>query len=554
MKSLFNDISDEVLSYVNKMKALNPNIFNRPLPSSDSLAELIKNFIAAIKAKFPSVKLVNSNFIKGILAVWYNESSFGSYTRELGSLSYFFSDGANGKRSYNHSNGNIPAGTFLKRIYTNMPDSDLSLLNGNYLSESQMTGFIKRYPEISRADFNVFRGGGLNQITWRNIYSSTYGKIFNVDDKSLSAQDFDKKVSDPVNSTQAHLLFLILTGLKSDHVSLNTFDSPDLLKAVASANYNGLFTLDKKVLDNNNYAKLAYDRFNNLTLPSINVTESLGYSTSVKSLDSLIPGFSTKVINWPTPYSSANITSGYLNPRANHPAYDFSKGSPVPIGAFAPGSISEVLHIPNNSGYGNLVRVSHMDGFSTLYAHLSEVKVKVGQKVNQGDIIGLEGNTGISSGSHLHFELLTDQKSYINQGKNIDVKPYIGKPWIDLFPSISKIEEVIKSQNGLQNESVNTNDLTQETKALTTSDGEIDLHGLNPQSKAQFNLLLNRIKHHLISTNDIENQYKIRSVLKLERIINDGNDDKHASNNKSSPKLNKTIKDNDENNFKNLLT
>ena len=58
------------------------------------------------------------------------------------------------------------------------------------------------------------------------------------------------------------------------------------------------------------------------------------------------------------------------------------------------------------SGYGYVVYINHADGRQTRYAHLSKVLVSAGQSVNQGDKIALSGNTGVSSGPHVHFEIL----------------------------------------------------------------------------------------------------------------------------------------------------
>ncbi len=61
----------------------------------------------------------------------------------------------------------------------------------------------------------------------------------------------------------------------------------------------------------------------------------------------------------------------------------------------------------NNYGYGNMVMIDHGNGFQSLYAHLSAFNVGCGQSVGQGDVIGAIGTTGSSSGSHLHFEILS---------------------------------------------------------------------------------------------------------------------------------------------------
>ncbi len=64
-----------------------------------------------------------------------------------------------------------------------------------------------------------------------------------------------------------------------------------------------------------------------------------------------------------------------------------------------------VIFAGRKGGYGKLVGIEHEDNFTTWYGHLSRIRVKVGQIVSQGKVIGLSGNTGISTGPHLHFEI-----------------------------------------------------------------------------------------------------------------------------------------------------
>lgn len=72
---------------------------------------------------------------------------------------------------------------------------------------------------------------------------------------------------------------------------------------------------------------------------------------------------------------------------------------------YAPGN-GRVLQVGKNGGYGLSVEIDHGFGYTTIYGHLSKSKVKVGQKVKRGDVIALTGNSGLSSGPHLHYEVI----------------------------------------------------------------------------------------------------------------------------------------------------
>ena len=65
----------------------------------------------------------------------------------------------------------------------------------------------------------------------------------------------------------------------------------------------------------------------------------------------------------------------------------------------------KVIFAERRNGYGKVIGIEHEDDFTTWYGHLSRIRVKVGQTVAKGKVIGLSGNTGISTGPHLHFEI-----------------------------------------------------------------------------------------------------------------------------------------------------
>src|SRR3546814_17928723 len=85
-----------------------------------------------------------------------------------------------------------------------------------------------------------------------------------------------------------------------------------------------------------------------------------------------------------------------------HKGVDFGAPHGAPILAAAAGRIE---FAGSNRGYGKYVKISHGNGLATAYAHMSRFKVSAGQRVQQGQVIGYVGSTGMSTGPHLHYEL-----------------------------------------------------------------------------------------------------------------------------------------------------
>lgn len=86
-----------------------------------------------------------------------------------------------------------------------------------------------------------------------------------------------------------------------------------------------------------------------------------------------------------------------------HDGLDIGAGWGSPVGAAAAGTVT---HAGWNGGYGITVQIDHGDGVETMYAHLSEVTVGYGEWVETGDLIGYVGDTGNSTGPHLHFTVI----------------------------------------------------------------------------------------------------------------------------------------------------
>ncbi len=86
-----------------------------------------------------------------------------------------------------------------------------------------------------------------------------------------------------------------------------------------------------------------------------------------------------------------------------HQGADYAAPSGAPVLASAPGKVLRTGYDP--SGYGRFVEIQHGEGLTSLYAHLSRVDVRPGDRVDGGEAIGAVGSTGHSTGPHLHFEV-----------------------------------------------------------------------------------------------------------------------------------------------------
>ena len=112
------------------------------------------------------------------------------------------------------------------------------------------------------------------------------------------------------------------------------------------------------------------------------------------------------------PVSSTNITSGYgyrvhpiLKTKKFHRGLDISSPKGTPLKASFTGIVT---YASTKGGYGNLIEVERADGIRVRYAHLDKISVSEGDSVKEGQVLGATGSTGLSTGPHLHFEILVN--------------------------------------------------------------------------------------------------------------------------------------------------
>lgn len=118
-----------------------------------------------------------------------------------------------------------------------------------------------------------------------------------------------------------------------------------------------------------------------------------------------LPSSPPLMYNWPV---LAPISS-YYGPRSGrmHSGIDLAANQGDPVRAAREGKVLVAGTLP---GYGLTVILTHPDGSRTLYAHNSRLLVHSGQLVHRGDLLALVGSTGISTGPHLHFEVIINDR------------------------------------------------------------------------------------------------------------------------------------------------
>ena len=157
-----------------------------------------------------------------------------------------------------------------------------------------------------------------------------------------------------------------------------------------------------------------------------------------------------------TPINGARLSSGYgmrkhpiLGYNKLHQGTDFAARRGTPIMASGSGTVERASWF---GAYGKYVRIRHNSTYKTAYAHLSKFgrNIKAGKKVRQGQIIGYVGSTGRSTGPHLHYEVLVNNKRINSQRLKLPSGKKLSKNEMENFnlekKRISQLAEISKNQ------------------------------------------------------------------------------------------------------------
>lgn len=163
------------------------------------------------------------------------------------------------------------------------------------------------------------------------------------------------------------------------------------------------------------------------------------------------------------PVTSGRLSSPYgmrIHPvtgkRIMHRGQDWAVNVGTPVYSPADGVVEVVR--PSTKGSGNFLRVQHSYGFSSSFLHLSKFAVRTGEFVKKGDLIAYSGNTGISTGPHLHYEVrflgrALDPKPFIHWGVN-DFESIFSVRGIRWESLVDKVELRVSNQLQLSSQKV----------------------------------------------------------------------------------------------------
>ncbi len=203
------------------------------------------------------------------------------------------------------------------------------------------------------------------------------------EDKLLHARLFDsnqpESFSVPASVSKEQAIFADPSDFRS---LLSVIKAKSEMLTEKSAKSNASF---------GNQIRITKDRLNLIgSIPSIQPVANA-------QLDLLVSGFGERI----NPFHKGKY---------HHPGVDFAAPRGSPVFVTAPGRVVALNRTSLEAGYGNYIDVNHGNGFVTRYAHLDEIKVSKGEKVEKGKIIGTVGSSGGSIAPHLHYEVIRDRE------------------------------------------------------------------------------------------------------------------------------------------------
>jgi len=236
-------------------------------------------------------------------------------------------------------------------------------------------------------------------------------------EKSLANENQALKEYKTVLTSQLSQSNVLLAELKTEETQLNEelFEVPAEVNSAEPKNVNYLVALSDGSLNDQistidehlsvlnvktkSYNEIFGDRLQ-INKKDLSVLIGLPSIAPVKNLkeDNLVSGFGVRI----NPFHKGNY---------HHDGIDIALPKGTEVIATGNGHVSYFSSSSLEAGFGNYVEIDHGNGLLTRYSHLEKISVKWGQKVTQGQVIGLSGSSGGSVAPHLHYEVIKNGKS-----------------------------------------------------------------------------------------------------------------------------------------------
>ncbi|MBH09279.1 MAG: hypothetical protein CMG74_02815 [Candidatus Marinimicrobia bacterium] len=239
----------------------------------------------------------------------------------------------------------------------------------------------------------------------------------------LSRYLYEKRLDEFKSNYNNVTANLEILRLRLDDINAQIKDIEE--KDIAIRTYAGMPEIDKDIrkLGIGGYSlenKLLTDNLAPVVMKELNVLEmdlgklSRDVNLELASYSSIYEKVKSNIDRIKHIPSIRPVDGGYLNSsygyrkdpidgvRRLHQGQDITIPTGNPVYAPADGEVKRAYYV---GGFGNHIKLNHKHGYSTIFAHLSKIYVKHGQKVKRGDVIGLTGNTGRSTAPHLHYEI-----------------------------------------------------------------------------------------------------------------------------------------------------
>jgi len=300
-------------------------------------------------------------------------------------------------------------GTIIENVYVKnnitFKEVNMPVTEKIYTEPDELSKFLLFGSNIEQHDYSVLDGDTIETIAFNN---------------KISTQEF--LLSNPTFTSVNNLLFpgqIVTIGITNPQIQI-------VVKQYTVEDIESAFTTEIKYdpnkLKGDNTVEREGENGLNRVSRELEITNGIITSTTTKSIEELKPAISKIMIygdkiipnigtgNWAWPTNQGyTISSPYgyrVDPingsRSLHTGLDIAgTGMGSPVYASDNGTvITSEMH----GSYGNYIIINHNNGYYTSYAHMSKLIAKVGDTVAQGQIIGLVGSTGRSTGPHLHFE------------------------------------------------------------------------------------------------------------------------------------------------------